>query len=89
VLENRTIGPDEFGALPVASPTDLWPNGRSSGAISIKAEFDTGATIGFEIKLSYNWFSITPSVAGEASKLLEGTKIRYVPIHSGLALREE
>lgn len=88
-LENRTIGPDEFGALPVASPTDLWPNGRPAGAISIKADFDTGASIGFEVKLSFNRFSITPTINGDVSRLLEGTKIRYVPIHSGLALREE
>ena len=88
-LETRTIGPDEFGALPVASPTDLWPNGRPSGAVSIKAQFETGASIGFEIKLSFNRFGITPTVNGEAGKLIEETKIRYVPIHSGLALREE
>jgi predicted ATPase len=89
VLETRTIGPDEFGALPAASLSDLWPNGKPSEAISIKADFDTGASIGFEIKFSFNRFGITPTVKGEVGKLLEQFKIRHVPIHSGLALREE
>lgn len=88
-LETRTIGPEEFGALPATSPTDLWPNGKATGAISIKAEFDNRTTIAFEIKLSYNRFSIAPVLDGDAGPVIEQTKIRHVPIHSGLALREE
>lgn len=90
-LEKLTVSPEEFGALPVASPTDLWPSGRAagSGPIGIRAEFDSGAGIGFEIKLSYNRFSIVPSVEGSVDTLIEGAQVRYVPIHSGLALREE
>lgn len=89
-LETKTTGPEEFGALPVATPTDLWPNGKAgAGPISISAEFDGGVTITFSIKLSFNRFSITPSVTGDAAPLIEATKIRYVPIHTGLALREE
>jgi predicted ATPase len=89
-LETKTIGPEEFGALPVAAPTDLWPDGKAgTGPISIEAEFDGGVTISFSIKLSFNRFSITPSVAGDAATLLETIKIRHVPIHTGLAPREE
>jgi predicted ATPase len=88
-LGTVTIGPEAFGALPVTAPTDLWPDGKTGKPISIKAEFDNGATIAFEVKFSYNRFSITPILTGEASKILEKTTIRYVPIHSGLALREE
>lgn len=90
VLEKLTIGPEEFGALPVASPMDLWPGGRpNAGPISIRAEFDADCTVGFEIKLSYNRFSIAPSVTGPAESVIEKARIRYVPIHSGLAPREE
>ncbi|MBI4517720.1 MAG: ATP-binding protein [Deltaproteobacteria bacterium] len=88
-LETRTIGPEEFGALPVASPTDLWPNGKATGTIAIGADFDGAARIRFEIKLSYNRFSIAPSVEGDVPAIMDGARIRYVPIHSGLALREE
>ena len=87
-LDTKTIGPEEFGALPVAEPTDLWPDSKPTGAIHIEAKFSNGATISFEIKMSFNRFSITPALHGEAGKLIEATKVRYVPIHSGLALRE-
>ena len=87
-LDTKTIGPEEFGALPVAEPTDLWPDSKPTGAIHIEAKFSNGATISFEIKMSFNRFSITPALHGAAGKLIEATKVRYVPIHSGLALRE-
>ena len=88
-LETKTIGPDEFGALPVASPKDLWSDGQSSRPIEFEAEFDTGTKIKFEIKFQYNRFSIHPTITGPVGDLVEKTKIRYVPIHSGLGLREE
>lgn len=88
-LDTKTIGPEEFGALPVTAPTDLWPDSRPNGAIHIEATFSNGATISFEIKFSFNRFSITPAMNGDTGKLIEETKVRYVPIHSGLALREE
>lgn len=88
-LETKTIGPEEFGALPVTTPTDLWPDSKPTGAIHIEATFSNDATICFEIKFSFNRFSITPAMHGDTGKLIEETKIRYVPIHSGLALREE
>ena len=89
ILDTRTIGPDEFGALPVPSPNDLWPDGKPTGAIHIGVEFDDGAKIAFDFKLAYNRFSITPTVSGNVALHLDGSKIRHVPIHSGLALREE
>ena len=58
-LDTKTIGPEEFGALPVAEPTDLWPDSKPTGAIHIEAKFSNGATISFEIKMSFNRFSIT------------------------------
>ena len=88
-LDTKTIGPEEFGALPVTVPTDLWPDSRPNGAIHIEAGFSNGATIRFETKYSFNRFSITPALHGDTGKLVAETKVRYVPIHSGLALREE
>lgn len=88
-LDTKTIGPEDFGALPVTASTDLWPDSKPTGAIHIEATFSNNATICFEIKVSFNRFGITPSVHGDTGKLIEETKIRYVPIHSGLSLREE
>lgn len=92
-LEAQTVGPEEFRALPVSTPSDLWPDGKTTGKtagpISLKVEFEGGESIGFEIKLSFNRFSITPTTSSNISPILEQTKIRYVPIHSGLLLREE
>lgn len=89
-LEKLTISPEDFAPLPVASPTDLWPSAKpASGPIRIKAQLDNDATIAFEIKLSFNRFSISPEITGDAETAITGTQIRYVPIHSGLALREE
>jgi hypothetical protein len=75
--------------LPVASPTDLWPNGKTKNPILLTAEFDNGATISFEVKLAYNRFGIAPKTSGDYKVWIEQTKIRYVPIHTGIALREE
>lgn len=89
--KSENVRPDEFGPLPVATPTDLWPQGRASGAIRLRAEFAGGETIEFEIKLQYNLFNIRPTVAGAAdiSALLSGLTIRLIPVFSGLLPREE
>src|SRR5439155_22154625 len=77
--------------LPVATPTDLWPQGRAKGAIRLGAEFAGGGSITFEIKLQYNLFNIRPTVAGVAdlNALLAGLSIRLIPVFSGLLPREE
>ena len=94
VLASRTVSPDEFGVLPVADPADLWPNGRVSASgkprpIVLRAELSGGAAIGFELKISYNRFSIVPSVEGDLQKAIGGREIRLVPIFSGFLPREE
>ncbi len=89
--KTENVRPDEFGPLPVATPTDLWPQGRATGAIRVGAEFADGGTITFEIKLQYNLFNIRPAVGGNAdlNALLEGLAIRLIPVFSGLLPREE
>ncbi|HUY90362.1 MAG TPA: AAA family ATPase [Pirellulales bacterium] len=66
--KTENVRPDEFGPLPVATPTDLWPQGRAKGAIRMSAEFAGGETIAFEIRLQYNLFNIRPTVAGAANQ---------------------
>jgi|GEM_PF-1629314 len=88
-LETTTVGPEEFGPLPVTTPADLWPNGKTTSPICLKAEFDDGTTLAFEIKNSFNRFGITPIPDGPQPAALENWRARYVPIHSGLAPREE
>ena len=71
-LGRRSVSPDEFGVLPVAEPTDLWPNGRTGSgkeqqSIELRAEYDNGAEIAFTLKLSYNRFSISPRSSGDVA----------------------
>lgn len=89
--KTENVRPDEFGPLPVATPTDLWPQGRAKGAIRLSAEFEGGGTITFEIKLQYNLFNIRPTVANIAdlNALLAALSIRLIPVFSGLLPREE
>ena len=93
-LVSRTVSPDEFGVLPVADPADLWPNGRVNVGgrprpILLRADFRGGATVDFELKISYNRFSIVPGVSGDLQAALAGREIRLVPIFSGFLPREE
>jgi len=88
-LEPKTRSPEEFAPLPLRDPNDLWPDGKTKGAVHVAADFENGAHIGFEVKISFNRFSITPTTSGDIAPALDATRLRYVPIHSGLALREE
>ncbi len=89
--KTENVQPNEFGPLPVASPTELWPQGRAKGAIRLGAEFAQGGSISFEIKLQYNLFNIRPSVTGvtNLNGLLSALAIRLIPVFSGLLPREE
>ena len=93
-LSRRSVSPDEFGVLPVAEPTDLWPNGRTSigrkpQTIELQGEYYNGAEIGFTLKLSYNRFSISPKSSGDAAAVISQQDIRLIPIFSGFVPREE
>ena len=93
-LSRRSVSPDEFGVLPVAEPTDLWPNGRTTIAkkqqnIELHGEYDNGAEIGFTLKLSYNKFSISPRSSGDIAAAISQQGIRLIPIFSGFVPREE
>jgi hypothetical protein len=89
--KTENVRPDEFGPLPVATPTDLWPQGRAKGAIRLSAEFDGEGTVTFEIKLQYNLFNIRPTITGvpDLGALLAALTIRLIPVFSGLLPREE
>lgn len=93
-LARRSVSPDEFGVLPVADPGDLWPNGRvrtkgNPNPLTLRAEFGNGATIGFQLQMLYNRFSIVPSVAGRWREAIDGREVRLIPIFSGFLPREE
>ena len=93
-LVRRTVSPDEFGVLPVADPADLWPHGRvrtkgRPNPLSLRAEFDNEATIGFQLQMRFNRFSIVPSVAGRWREAVDGREIRIIPLFSGFSPREE
>ena len=93
-LSRRSVSPDEFGVLPVAEPTDLWPHGRTTigrkqQAIELHGEYDNDASISFILKLSYNRFSILPRSSGDIATAIGQRDIRLIPIFSGLLPREE
>ena len=78
----------------MAEPTDLWPNGRTvigkkQQAIELHGEYDNGAAIGFTLKLSYNRFSISPRLTGDATAAISRQEIRLIPVFSGFLPREE
>ena len=93
-LARRSVSPDEFGVLPVAEPTDLWPGGRTGTSkkqhtIELRAEYDNDAEIAFTLKLSYNRFSITPRSGGDVTGAVRDRDIRLIPVFSGFLPREE
>ena len=93
-LAERMVGTDEFGVLPVAKPTDLWPGGRTAigkkqQTIELRAEYDNGAEIAFALKRYFNSFSITPSAGGDVTGAVRDWGIRPIPIFSAFLPREE
>ena len=93
-LVRRSVSPDEFGILPVADPADLWPHGRvrttsRSNPLSLRAEFDNGASIGFQIRMDFNRFNVVPSATGRWREAIDEREIRLIPIFSGFLPREE
>lgn len=93
-LTKRTVSPNEFGVLPVADPADLWPDGRVIAAgkarpIELRAEFESGAAVAFKLQISYNRFSVAPSISGSLSGSVLSREVRLIPIFSGFLPREE
>jgi predicted ATPase len=93
-LKNRNLGPDELSTLPMATPLDLWPQGKATGnhkSIRISAEFADGTELTFELSLSYNLFRIQPSLKNcpDQDAFLRSVRIQLVPIFSGLLPKEE
>lgn len=90
-LKKQNIGPDDIGRLPIASPTDLWPNGRASKPIILTATYTDGTELKFELSLVHNLFSITPALSNcpDERGFLSSFRIQFVPIFAGLLPREE
>lgn len=90
-LKKQNVGPDDIGRLPIASPTDLWPNGRTAKPIVLTASYEDGTELKFELSLSHNLFSIAPTISNcpDEQGFLKSFRIQFVPIFSGLLPREE
>ena len=91
VLEGITKQPDEFHPLRVVTEKHIWPNGQTKLPIKIGAVFTNGARISFEVRWSFNRFGIKPHCEGDVAEFITGDalRIRAIPIHRGLALREQ
>ncbi len=90
-LRKQNVGPDDIGRLPIASPMDLWPNGRTSKPVVLTATYQDGTELKFELSLSHNLFNISPSISNcpDEQAFLTSFRIQFVPIFSGLLPREE
>lgn len=90
-LKKQNIGPDDIGRLPIASPTDLWPNGRTGKPIVLTATYQDGTELKFELSLVHNLFNIAPTISNcpDEQAFLTSFRIQFVPIFSGLLPREE
>lgn len=89
-LASKTVSPDEFGALPVADPTDLWPQGVARKTpIVLSADYEGNTQVTFELSISYNRFSIKPDAKGDIAPVLRNGAIRLIPIFTGFLPREE
>lgn len=93
-LENRGMAQDEFNVIPVASARELWTgraHQRRGGGIRIllSATFERGFTLSFSIGLTYNRFSIQPTIEGlDDLAQLRNLSIVFVPSFSGLFVKE-
>ena len=89
-----TVYPQDFGALPITEPADLWPDGRlvpgkEPAPIRLGAEFSNGASVRCTFRLHFNRFRIRTETEGNWQEALNGRELRLVPLLSTLLPREE
>jgi AAA15 family ATPase/GTPase len=96
-LKPRSIPPEDFYALPIADPMDLWTDrktiaNRKQKVIKIHADFDAGTEATASVKLDYNRFGISVEAADQSQEVLERlsrVRIEYLPVFSVFLAGEE
>ncbi len=95
-IRNRSISPEEFVVLPVASAIDLWTDkiaqkGGKHILIQIEVEFLNEKKVKASVDLNFNRYSINIETDNEQSWLekLANYKISYLPVFSSFLTQEE
>lgn len=94
VLENVSLGQEEFAVIPVADPLDLWKDRKAQRAgkhlkIELEAKLSNETQLAFLIDLTFNRFGIQPEVRQGSPDGLESLNIVFVPGYVGFLPREE
>lgn len=96
-LRRRTISPEEFYVLPVASPVDLWTDRKTQGGghhriIRIAVQFSEGAEVVAAVDLNYNRFAVSIECEDESQawlRRLKQVRMSYLPVFSMFLPQEE
>lgn len=93
-FENKGFGQDQFTAIPVSTPLDLWTDRlqmRNKSQVWIKFEvtFDNNDVVTMEIGLPHNRFSVHPTTTLNDLSELAGVSIVSVPSFAGLLVKEQ
>lgn len=96
-FKNRSIGPEEFFVLPVATPLDLWTDrialrDRKQRTVRVKVTFDNDIEVTSEVRLNYNRFAVSVSSSDDSQEWLADIKdfqISYLPVFSTFLVQEE
>jgi len=95
-IKNRSIAPEDFVVLPVASATDLWTNKKAQKngkhiLIRITVEFEHAPSATATVDLNFNRFSVSLETEKNQAWLSEliQFKISYLPVFSTFLTREE
>ncbi|MBN1868866.1 AAA family ATPase [Candidatus Sumerlaeota bacterium] len=96
-IKNRSLGAEEFFALPLAKPDHLWADRvvlreRQPRVMQIRVVFDNDVEVTSEVKLSFNRLGISVDSSDESQEWLEKMKnlrISYLPVFSSFLAQEE
>lgn len=94
ILENVSLGQEEFAVIPVADPLDLWKDRKAQKAgkhlkIELEAKLSNDAHLVFLVDLTFNRFGIQPELRAGTYDGLESLNIVFVPGYAGFLPREE
>lgn len=97
---SRTIGPEEFYVLPIASPMDLWTDRKTIAKnkhkiIRVSVTFDDDRQVTAAVDLNFNRFGISVEMSTELQadqawlKKLRSFRVSYLPVFSTFLPQEE
>ena len=95
-IKNRSIAPEEFIVLPVASAIDLWTDKKTQKKgkhilIRVTVEFELAPSVTVSVDLNYNRFTMSLETEKNQTWLKElmAFKMSYLPVFSTFLTQEE